>query len=148
LHLCPISFPNGGAPLSATFAMTTKAVLPACLLLLFATGCSPSHPPAQFAHQISLADRIVVTNQYRPVSMTVTGQDLLDVSTAVTNAIEDKNPYAAVWDWDIQFYAGTNFLTAIHLQDRTFLACSNQYSDSSGVLKRFWQTLEERAEVK
>jgi len=80
--------------------------------------------------------------------MTVTDQDLRDVSTAVTNAIEDKNCYLAVFDWDIQFYAGSNFLTAIHLQDRAFWAGSNQYSDSSGVLKRFWQTLEQRAETK
>ena len=80
--------------------------------------------------------------------MIVTGQDLRAVSAAVTNAIEDKNCYKAVFDWHIQFYSGSNFLTVIHLQDRTFWAGSNQFSDSSGVLKRFWQTLEQRTEPK
>jgi hypothetical protein len=128
--------------------MSAAPILSAGLLSLLAMGCSRSHPSAEFTHQVSLADRILVTNRYRPVTMTVTGQDLQDVSAAVTNAMRDKNCYSAVFDWDIQFYTGSNFLTAIHLQDRAFWAGSNQYSDSSGVLKRFCKTLEERAEAK
>jgi len=118
--------------------------------LLLEMGCSPppSRPPAGLTKQIALADRIIVTNRYLAFSMTVTGKDFEDVSSAVTNAIEDKHHYDAIFDMDIQFYAGSNFLTVIHLQDRAFLAGSNQYSDSSGVLKQFWQSLEQRAEGK
>ena len=136
----------GPAWLRCSLAMKVTAVASAGLLL--ATACSPSRPSPEFARQVSLADRIIVTNRHRPVTMTLTGRDLVDVSTAVTNAIEDANNYSAVFDWDIQFYAGSNFLTVLHLQDRTFWAGSNQYSDSSGALKRFWQSLEQRAEEK
>jgi hypothetical protein len=116
--------------------------------LLLICGCSPARPPAEFTHQISQADRVIVTNRYRPVNFTVTGDEFRGVSTAVTNATHDKNCYTAIFDWDVQFYAGTNLLTVIHLQDRAFWAGSNQYSDSSGVLKQFYRRLEERAEQK
>src|SRR5689334_12863151 len=107
--------------------MKVSAVLLFDLLLLAAMGCSRSRPSAEFAHQISLADRIVVTNQYRPVTVTVTGRDLADLSAAVTNAIEDRNCYTAVFDWHVHFYAGSNSLTEIRLQDRAFWAGTNQY---------------------
>jgi len=118
-------------------------------LVLLVTACSPPQPRAEFQKQVTLADRIVVTNRYRPVTMTVTGSDFQDVSRAVINATEAKGyVIMATFDWDIQFYAGSNFITVIHLQDRSFLVGTNQYSDSSGVLKQFWQVLEHRAEGK
>jgi hypothetical protein len=73
-------------------------------------GCSPppSRPPAGLTKQIALADRIIVTNRYLAFSMNVTGKDFKNVSSAVTNAIEDKHHYQAIFDMDIQFYAGAS----------------------------------------
>jgi hypothetical protein len=109
-------------------------------LLVFALcGCSqPTHPPAK----ISTADRVVVTNRYSAFGLTVTGEDASRLATAVAAAKQDRLPAAAVFDWDLEFYAGTNFLTLIHLQDRAFMLSNTQFSDDTGVLKTFWQKLE------
>ena len=89
-----------------------------------------------------------MTNDSLHATRTLTGKDFRDVSTAVTNAIADKHNYDSIWDCEVQFFAGTNLLTTIHLAYRTFFAGSNQYLDSSGVLERFSQSLEEPAETK
>lgn len=104
-----------------------------------ACGCSPERPPADFIQQVSQADHVVVTNLYLPVTFTITGEEFRQLSTAITNATRDKNNYSAVFDWQVQFYKGTNHLTDIHLQDRAFVMPGLQYSDGSGVLKSFYE---------
>lgn len=108
-------------------------------LLVFALcGCSrPAHPPAN----IATADRVVVTNRFSAFGLTVTGADASRLATAVAAAAQDRLPATAIFDWELEFYAGTNFLTLIHLQDRAFMLSNNQYSDDTGVLKTFWQKL-------
>jgi hypothetical protein len=64
------------------------------------------------------------------------------VGQAVAIAKHDRNAYSAIFDWDVQFYAGTNFLAVIHVQDRAFWIGGTQYSDGSGVLKAFYERLE------
>ena len=118
-------------------------------LLVGLCGCSkPAQPPATLVQQISQADRIVVTNRYLGVAFTITGDEAGSVGRAVTSAKRDENAYAATFDWDVQFYAGTNFLTVISFQDRAFLAGGTQYSDDTGVLKAFYQKLERRTEAR
>jgi hypothetical protein len=116
------------------------------LLLLTVYGCSPERPPADFVQQVSQADRVVVTNLYRPVFFTVSGDELQRLRLAVTNAIRDKNNYSAVFDFEVQFYVQTNLLTVIHLQDRAFSTKAGLYSDESGVLKAVYKEWEDRGE--
>jgi hypothetical protein len=116
------------------------------LLLITVCGCSLERPPVNFVQQVSQADHLVVTNLYRPVFFTVIGGELQRLRTAVTNAIRDKNNYSATFDFEVQFYAKTNLLTVIHLQDRAFIAKTGQYSDNSGVLKALYNEWEQREE--
>jgi len=119
---------------------------PPTFLLIAVCGCSPERPPADFVLQVSQADRVVVTNLYRPVFFTVSGEELRRLSAAVTNAIRDKNDYDAIFAWQAQFYARTNLLTVIHLQDRAFLTKGGQYIDHSGALKALYDEWEQRGE--
>ena len=61
--------------------------------------------------------------------------------SAVASARQDRLPASSIFDWDVEFYAGTNFLTVIHLQDRVFMLGDKQYIDDTGVLTKFWQKL-------
>jgi hypothetical protein len=116
------------------------------LSLTAVCGCSPERPPADFVQQVSQADRVVVTNLYRRVFFTLSGDELRRLSVAVTNATRDKNHYAAVFDWELQFYAQTNISTVVHLQDRAFITKAGQYRDDSGVLETIYKEWEQRAE--
>jgi hypothetical protein len=49
-----------------------------------------------------------------------------------------------MFDWEVQFYAQTNLLTVVHLQDRAFLTKGGQYSDHSGVLMTVYKEWEQR----
>jgi hypothetical protein len=115
-------------------------------LLIAVCGCSPERLPTNIAQQVSRADCVVVTNLYRPVFFTVSGDELQRLRIAVTNAIRDKNNYSAVFDFEVRFYAQTNLLTVIHLQDRAFVTKAGLYSDDSGVLKALYKEWEERGE--
>lgn len=114
-------------------------------MALTVCGCSRSHPAPEFVQRISGADRLIVTNQFSP-NLVVTGRDFQSISQAVMAASEDKKNYKAMFSWHLQFYAGTNFLTA-RLQGRVFWAGTNQYRDPSGVLENFYQTCVQRSGV-
>jgi len=104
--------------------------------------------PAEISRQLSTADRVVVvTNHFHAFGATITCLDASRLTKTVTSARQDRLPADAVFDWDVEFYAGTNFLTVIHLQDRVFMLGNSQYIDDTGVLRDFWQKLvaEDRA---
>jgi hypothetical protein len=120
------------------------------LLLLLATLCGCSKPaplPAEVAQRLTQADRIVVaTNGHLSSPLTITGEEVGKVGRAVASAKQDGASYDGIWNWDIQFYQGTNFLTVIHLMDRTFWTENTQYSDDTGVLKAFYRRLIEESD--
>jgi hypothetical protein len=111
-----------------------------CLVLLVVGlyACS-QQPPANLAQQVAGADRTVVSNWNQSVTLTITGEEVAKVGRAVTSAKQDKHAYDGIWNWDLQFYAGTNFLTLVHLMDRTFWTADTQYRDDTGVLKAFYR---------
>jgi hypothetical protein len=112
------------------------------LMILGLCGCSkPTHLPADISQRLSTADHIVVTNHSRAFGTDVLGAEVGSLAKAVASAKQDRFPASAMFDWDIEFYTGTNFLTVIHLQDRVFMLGDTQYSDDTGVLKTFWQKL-------
>jgi len=112
------------------------------LLLIGFCGCSqPGQPPTEFTQQIFQADRIVATNRYDATNFVLTGEEVGRVGKAVASAKHDKNHYQAIFDWDLQFYTGTNFLAVVHLQDAAFWIGGTQYIDETGVLKTFYHRL-------
>ena len=112
-------------------------------------GCSKAtHMPAEISRQLSTADRVVVaTNRFHAFGSAIAGEDVSRLTKAVASARQDSLPASASFDWDLEFYAGTNFLTVIHLQDRVFMLGDTQYIDDTGVLTTIWQKLvaEDRA---
>jgi hypothetical protein len=120
------------------------------LLLLLAALCGCSRParlPAEVAQHLAQADHIVVaTNGHLSSPLTITGEEVGKVARAVASAKHDRNNYDGIWNWDVQFYQGTNFVTVIHLMDRTFWTEDAQFRDDSGVLKAFYRRMLEDAD--
>lgn len=101
--------------------------------------CGCSQQPTKLANQIASADRLVATNSGTGAVLSVSGEELKKIVHALGSAKRDRHSYAAIFDWHIQFYSRTNFVTAIRLQDRVFRTDSAQYSDETGVLKAFYE---------
>jgi len=101
-------------------------------------------PPVDFSERLSTADHIIVTNDLQAgLAYTATGEEVARLVKAVTMAKEDVRwRTQAIFNWNIQFYAGTNRLGDIHLQSEVFMIGDKEYTDYSGVLKAFWQKLE------
>jgi hypothetical protein len=119
------------------------------LMILAFCGCSkPAHLPPEVSKQLATADCVfITTNRFHASGSVITGREVSKLANAVASARLDRLPAAAIFDWDVEFYAGTNFLTVIHLQGRVFMLGEKQYVDDSGVLATFWQKLvaEDRA---
>jgi hypothetical protein len=112
-------------------------------LLSFLFGACSKQPSTQ---RLAQADRIVATNIQFASSLTITGDEVGRVSRAVASANPDSNTYGGYWDWNVQFYQGTNCVAAIDLMDRTFWSAGKQYTDGTGVLEAFYKRLSEEAE--
>lgn len=119
-------------------------------LVVFVASCSrsPEPPPTSFIQLVAQADRLTATNLDLAISFPVTGAELRQLSTAVTNATRDKRHYSATFDWELIFCRGTNPLAVIRFQDRAFLSMGAQYSDNSGKLKDFYEKCVKAAEPK
>jgi hypothetical protein len=117
------------------------------VLLAALSGCSkPVRLPAEIAERLGQVDRIVVTNSHLSSPLTVTGEEVRKVAKAVASAKHDGHSSDGIWNWDIQFYQGTNFVTVIHLMDRTFWTEDAQFRDDTGVLKAFYRRVLEDAD--
>ena len=114
------------------------------LLLPALCGCSrPELPPAAILQKLPTADRVVVTNRFLGFGTNIAGEGVGRLAKAVSTAEHPKDGAAAMFDLDMAFYSGTNFLFAIRLQDEAFLLEDREYDDRSGVLKAFYLKLEE-----
>src|SRR5437870_13743314 len=87
------------------------------LLLMIAGACGCSANPAKLARRIAGADQIVATNSGTGAVLSIRGDAVRPIIRAVSCAKRDRNNYAAVFDWQIRFYSGTNLLDIIRLQD-------------------------------
>jgi hypothetical protein len=79
----------------------------------------------------------------------INGEEATRIAKAAAAAASkhDKHAAAAIFDMELQFYSGTNLLSTIHLQDKSFVAEGRgQFSDDSGVLKTLYKRLEKQAE--
>ena len=105
-------------------------------------GCSkPTYPPAVLSQRLATADRVVVTNSLPPFGSIVTGDEVGRLAKAIASAPQVKCPAGAVFNWDVKFYAGTNFVSEVHLQGGGFLLEDGEYSDDTGVLNTFYEKL-------
>src|SRR5258705_6030751 len=100
-------------------------------LLFLVVGCSQR--PTSLARDIAAANFIVCTNRYERYGFSVSGEEVRKIVGAVSSAQRDRRRYPATFSWELDFYSGTNLLTAIRLQDRAFQTKNGQYSDDSGV---------------
>jgi hypothetical protein len=106
----------------------------------------PAATPIHLAAQIASADRVVCTNflssEDEPkVSLAVSGERVKKIVKAVSRAKRLQLGTNSMWDWQLRFYAGTNFLAAIRFQADVFLAENGEFADESGELEKLYGEL-------
>lgn len=84
---------------------------------------------------IAKADRITVS-QYG-ISLTISGEQAKQIVKAASKAMPIGHTQG-MFETELQFYRGTSFITKIFIQDGDFVFQQQEYSDDSGVLRRFY----------
>ncbi len=115
--------------------------------VVLAAGCSQPSPkhaaaPNDFAPRIAGADRVVLTNRlaglnrrYLGFSYAVSGRAAADIVEAVSVAPGHSPPFIdLLYDWDLQFWKGTNHLASVEYAGNVFRFDDREYVDKSGVL--------------
>jgi hypothetical protein len=101
---------------------------------------APGSQPTKLAHLIANADHIIVTNRsvprYRGFSISISGPRVGQIVRAVSSATRNQAETNSEWDWEIQFFKGTNRLAVVNFQGSMFLAENGEYHDGSGELKK------------
>lgn len=110
-----------------------------CSAILWLVTCGCSQQPTKLARQIAGADHIVATNHGTSAVLSLSGKEFEKFAQAVVSAKRYRKYYGDIFDWEVRFYAGTNFITAVQLQDRVFRIDGTQYSDETGVLQAFYE---------
>jgi hypothetical protein len=117
--------------------------------MLVLCGCSKSmHPPEELSQRIAKADHVVATNRNGVVFIcTKSGAEVSNLAKAVKsgtkNTLETDLDWTNPYDWDVDFYAGTNSLAVMHLLHGYFQLEGVEYIDGTGVAEAFWKKLEE-----
>lgn len=105
---------------------------------------------AAFAHRIADADRVVVTWEGSPVSLTLTGDDAQKIVRAVSGAGSTRMPdteLALKYSESVTFYRGPDALGEVLTAYQLFLLNHHEppFADRSGTLRTLVSTPMEKA---
>ena len=121
------------------------------LAIALLSGCE--RPLSKLAHQVAGADRIVIRDRTaHPHSklsdfrFSIAGDKVGEVVRAISSAkCLGRAPVTlSIWNWELRFYRGTNFLATVDFQGDVFLVDGGEggeYCDKSGVLEQLDHTL-------
>jgi hypothetical protein len=108
--------------------------------------------PADFLKQIAPADHIVITNrlagqlpQYQGFSVTISGRKMKNIVHALSllKTYPNDPGSSSIWDWQLQFYQGTNHLGTANFQGSA-IVIDREYNDQTGVLDKLYREIMER----
>lgn len=104
----------------------------ALVVLVCACGCSPNK---NLARSLKEADRVVVTNSFDGLSITVTGKEVNRMVKAIASGEKLPPSIAASVDFNLQFFKGTEHLATLPTSVMIFWAGDKAYSDRTGTLE-------------
>ena len=99
------------------------------------------------SNQITNADRIVLTNsldEYPGFSDSISGDRMRRIMNAVSSAKRMNAPSDSAWEWQLQFYKGTNFLASVNFEGSSFVIGTEEYSEESGVLDNLYDEVSDK----
>jgi hypothetical protein len=107
--------------------------------------------PTNLARRIADTDHIVATNWFDAThgdlgfGVSISDDKVGKIVRAVSAAKKYPNlpVTSSIWDWELQFYKGTNRLDTIRFQGSVFLA-DGEYDDETDVLEKVHQDLVNR----
>jgi hypothetical protein len=86
------------------------------------------------------ADHVVATNvfgsaDYPGFNLTLSGKRATEIIRAVSNSSRLPIQTESVWDWELRFYEGREYLAAIHMASGgTFMVDNEEYGNGSRTL--------------
>src|SRR5689334_1562031 len=117
---------------------------------------SATDPPyftaTNLANRIARAERIIATNWLagqsgQPTFSTpIPRNQVKSIVKAVSEARANLSGLSCncIFDWELQFYQGTNSLGAFHFQGSVFVT-DREFQDASGILEKLYKDLTTRA---
>jgi len=118
--------------------MLPVKMLPALLLLICVCGCSPQK---SLAKQLKGADRVVVTNTVRGLSISVTGTNVDMIVKAIAASKKESPLIDAAIGLRLEFYKGTNHIGTVDTSYEVFWVGKTPYSDTTETLKGICQKI-------
>ena len=113
------------------------------VLALACFSCSKQRPvtapPAGFVSQIKQVDFVLVTNRPWNLGYSLNGEDARKLVEVLSQAQIERNGVPGIFDWSLQFYAGTNLVADVPFQDRAFFAGQELFIEQSGLLARVYR---------
>lgn len=125
--------------------MLPVKTIPVLLLLICVCGCSPQK---NLANRLKSADRVVVTNAFEGLSISVTGADLSQIVQAIAMGKKENSNIDAAVGYKLQFYDQTQHLATITTSGGVFWIGSTPYSDSTDTISGLYRRLREETDLK
>lgn len=136
-----------------------KLAIPALLAIVILIGCKSDSDiigystPARLASQIEPADHIVVVSAFRNIagishfagfSMTIKGEEMNSIIRTISSLRAPRydvptNPSDCAYDWQLQFYRGTDMLGSVDLGYCLVRCDGVEYH--APALKSLWQRI-------
>ncbi|MBI5388021.1 MAG: hypothetical protein HZA90_25435 [Verrucomicrobia bacterium] len=115
--------------------MQTNAKGIAGLFLVLVVAWSGCSPQKTLAHRLAGADRVIVTNSYDRLSITVTGEEVNKVVQAIATGRKENRDIQATPGLDFQFFKGVEHLETITTAIQVFWIARKPYIDQTGMLE-------------
>lgn len=121
--------------------LCVRAILPLASVLIVGglLGCSQQREKT--VRQITGADTVMLTNSLLGSGHSISADETKRLIEVMAAGKRDRKKYPAIFDGEIKFYSGTNFLAVVRFQDRIFRCGDEQYTDESGALASLYSLL-------
>ncbi len=122
--------------------MQTKAKCAVALLLVVVVGLCACSPQKSLAHRLADADRVVVTNQYDKTSISITGEEVQEITKALAASKKiSSDGLCSTPEHRLVFFKGTNHLITVSTSYLIFWINQTPYHDKSGTLSALYVRL-------
>jgi hypothetical protein len=125
-----------------------RAWLYGALLSLLSLLCGCSQSQKNFANNLKAADRIVVTNTFEALSITVTGTDVGAIVQAIANGKKESPNIDAAMGYKLEIFEGSNHLATVNTSGSVFWIGKTPYSDPTERISSLYRRLREETDLK
>lgn len=110
------------------------------LSIVFVCGCSAKK---SLAHRLEGADRVIVTNTFEHLSITVTGEEVDKINRAIAASKKVSPHISATPGLGLEFFKGDEYLGTVDTSYQVFWIEDKPCKDTTVVLEGLYQKFRE-----